>query len=422
MTLSFDPEPAAAVPGALADPDRLRALRSTALLDTPVERAFDRLTALAARLVGVPVVLVSLVTEDRQFFKSQCGLGGEAADDRGTPLSHSFCRYVVEDRAPLVITDARHDARLASNGAVADLGVVAYAGFPLLTRDGHVIGSFCAIDTEPHDWTRDELATLDALTDAAMDLIELRSQAVAATAVGERLQRALVPDLPALDVPDAATVYRPGEKMLLVGGDFHLCSQLADGSVNLLIGDVAGHGPEAAAFATSLRSAWRALLLGDAPLEEQLARLNVVARAQQPASGLFATALACTIAPDRRSVTVCSAGHPPAVVVEDGCAREVRLTPGLPLAVEPDGAWPATTTALAPGAAILLYTDGLIEGRAAPGESERLGTARLLAEIERRDRGDGDAAALLAGLVDFALRANGAPLEDDVAAVLVRLG
>jgi sigma-B regulation protein RsbU (phosphoserine phosphatase) len=417
VTLSIEPEVVA-----LADPERLRALRSTALLDTPVERAFDRLTALAARLVGVPVALVSLVTEDRQFFKSQCGLAGPVADERGTPLSHSFCRYVVEDRAPLVVTDARRDPRLAGSPAITDLDAIAYAGFPLITRDGHVLGSFCAIDTQPHDWTREELATLDALADAVMDLIELRAEAVAATAVGERLQLALVPDRPELDLPDAATFYRPGEKMLLVGGDFHLCSRLPDGTVNLLIGDVSGHGPEAAAFATSLRSAWRALLLTDAPLHEHLARLNVVARAQQPSSTLFATALACAIAPDRRSVTVCSAGHQPAVVIEDGCAREVKVVPGLPLAVEADGAWAATTTALAPGAGVLLYTDGLIEGRARPGAVERLGTRALLDEVERRERAGGDAATLLAGLVAFALEANGAPLEDDVAAVLVRLG
>jgi sigma-B regulation protein RsbU (phosphoserine phosphatase) len=422
VTLSFDPETASgASRGAVDDPDRLRALQLTALLDTPVERAFDRLTKLAATLVGVPIVLVSLVTEDRQFFKSQCGLGGAVAGARETPLSHSFCQYVVEDRAPLVITDARRDARLADNLAIVDLNVIAYAGFPLISADGHVLGSFCAIDTQPRTWTREELATLDALADAVMDLIALRTQAVAATTIGERLQRALVPDRADLDLPDVATLYRPGEELLLVGGDFHLCTQLPDGSVNLTIGDVSGHGPEAAAFATSLRSAWRALMLTEAPLHEHLARLNVVALAQKPQSGLFATALTVTIAPDRRSVTACSAGHPPAMIIEDGCARELHVSPGLPLAVRADGAWPAKTTALAPGAGILLYTDGLIEGRAHRGADERLGAAALLEEVERLERAGGSASALLADLADFALRANGAPLEDDVAAVLVRL-
>ena len=92
---------------AVTDPHRLRALESAALLDTPAEMVFDRLTNLASRILGVPVALVSLVTPDRQFFKSQCGLPSPYAERRETPLSHSFCQYVVDDGAALVVEDAR---------------------------------------------------------------------------------------------------------------------------------------------------------------------------------------------------------------------------------------------------------------------------------------------------------------------------
>src|SRR5215208_5697816 len=101
----------------LSDPHRLRALEAAALLDTPAEATFDRLTSLASRVLGVPVALVSLVTPDRQFFKSQCGLPSPYAERRQTPLSHSFCQYVVEDGAALVVEDARLDERLADNRA-----------------------------------------------------------------------------------------------------------------------------------------------------------------------------------------------------------------------------------------------------------------------------------------------------------------
>jgi GAF domain-containing protein len=90
---------------------------------------------------------------------------------QGTPLSHSFCRYVVEDRQPLIVADARADERLRDNPVVA---AIAYAGFPLRAPDGHVLGSFCVLDTHPRERTQDEIATLAELTTAAESEIALR--------------------------------------------------------------------------------------------------------------------------------------------------------------------------------------------------------------------------------------------------------
>jgi GAF domain-containing protein len=144
----------------LADPARLEALRETALLDSPAEGAFDRLTRLAARLLRAPVALVSLVDVDRQFFKSCVGLPGPFAEARETPLSHSFCQHAVERGQPLVIDDARMHPLVRENAALRDLDVIAYAGIPLRTVDGVVLGSFCVIDHVPRRWTVDDLATL----------------------------------------------------------------------------------------------------------------------------------------------------------------------------------------------------------------------------------------------------------------------
>ena len=91
----------------IRNPDRLDALRALGLLDTPAEEAFDRLARLAARLLHTPVALVSLVDENRQFFKSCFGLPEPWASWRETPLSHSFCQHVVTSNEPLVISDAR---------------------------------------------------------------------------------------------------------------------------------------------------------------------------------------------------------------------------------------------------------------------------------------------------------------------------
>src|SRR4051794_5706268 len=300
---------------ALADVQRLRSLERTALLDTPAERTFDRLTALVCRELGVPVSLVSLITADRQFFKSECGLPEPYGELRQTPLSHSFCQYVVAERQPLVVTDARADPRLRDNGAVKDIGVVAYAGFPLTTADGRVLGSFCAIDTRPRTWMPHELELLRDMAGAAMDVIELRSEAVAAAEAAGRFQAVLVPESPSLERGEVWTAYRPGDLRLLLGGDFFVCTELADGTVGLMIGDVVGHGPAAAGFAAGLRSAWQALQLTGQPLEQLAATLNTVALTQGVSEERYATALLGRILPDRTEAAFVTAGHPPPMVL-----------------------------------------------------------------------------------------------------------
>ena len=154
--------------------ERDESVRATGLAATP-DPAFDRVAGLVRRVLGVPVALVSLVDEHRQFFPGQSGLAGDTGAVRQTPLSHSFCSLVVADGAPLAIRDARLDPRTAGSPAIAELGVVAYAGHPLTDADGRVLGSLCAIDREPRDWSPQDLATLADLT--AMCSSELRLRA-----------------------------------------------------------------------------------------------------------------------------------------------------------------------------------------------------------------------------------------------------
>jgi len=144
----------------LNQPGRLAALRRTALMDTLPEIAFDRAVGLATRIIGCPVGLLSLVDDHRQFFKAQSGLPVPYCDTRQTPLSHSFCQYVVSENRILQVRDAREHPLLAGNGAVADMGVIAYLGVPVHAPDGAVLGSFCAIDGTPRDWTACDRAAL----------------------------------------------------------------------------------------------------------------------------------------------------------------------------------------------------------------------------------------------------------------------
>lgn len=161
----------------VSDAKRLRALQSVALLDTPAEEAFDRLARLAARLLRAPVALVSLVDADRQFFKSCIGLEIEPwKSQRQTPLSHSICQHNRSVGRPLVINDAKNDPLLDGNLAMADLKVAAYLGFPLATPDGHVLGSFCVIDSEPREWLEDDIEILRDVAASVMAEIQLRTE------------------------------------------------------------------------------------------------------------------------------------------------------------------------------------------------------------------------------------------------------
>ncbi len=151
-------------PAVLGSRSRTAALEESGLLDSAEDERLDELTRLAATLLGVPVALVSVVDSTRQFFKSQTGLPEPWRSARQTPLSHSFCQWVVGGNEEVVICDVSQDPVLRSNLAVRDLGVSAYAGIPFRAKPGETLGSFCAIDTVPKEWTESELATLRDLS------------------------------------------------------------------------------------------------------------------------------------------------------------------------------------------------------------------------------------------------------------------
>jgi DNA-binding CsgD family transcriptional regulator len=160
---------------ALNDRLRLQELADLRLLDTPTEEPFDRLTRVAAQALGAPIALVSLVDDHRQFFKSACGLTEPLASIRETPLSHSFCQYVVASSAPLIVGNARIHPLVCRNMAVTELGVVAYLGIPLALPHGMTLGSFCVVDTEPRHWSTDDRQIMTALASAVISEIALRS-------------------------------------------------------------------------------------------------------------------------------------------------------------------------------------------------------------------------------------------------------
>lgn len=169
MDIQLNRRPAAV----LGARNRLEILAKTELLFAPVESGIQRLTKLAQRLVDVPVCLVSLVTDECQFFAGAEGLPEPWASDRQTPLSHSFCQHVVIRDDELVVSDARQHDLVRDNLAIPDLGVIAYAGIPIRVG-GEVVGSFCAIDTKPRDWSEDELELMRELCESVNSELEVR--------------------------------------------------------------------------------------------------------------------------------------------------------------------------------------------------------------------------------------------------------
>lgn len=173
----------------LTDPKRLSLILELDLVDSLPEEVFDRLTRLASRLLPTPVALVSIVDDKRQFFKSFVGLEDPWANQRETPLSHSFCQHVVVSGKPLIVEDAREHPLVKDNLAVPDLGVISYLGMPLTLQSGHTLGSFCVIDTEARQWTDDNINTVRELARSVMSEIELRQEVNALKNIESKLRR-----------------------------------------------------------------------------------------------------------------------------------------------------------------------------------------------------------------------------------------
>ena len=236
-----------------------------------------------------------------------------------------------------------------------------------------------------------------------------------------RLERGLLP-APLVTDPALrlATHYRPGRRRALLGGDFFDAVQTADGTVHAVIGDVCGHGPDEAALGVSLRIAWRTLVLAGVAADDILARLEDVLVVERHAELVFTTVCMVSLTPGRGAATVRLAGHPPPLLIAGGSVRLVDAgAPGPPLGVLEGVSWPAAAVDL-PGAwSLLLFTDGLTDGRVGDGPA-RLGESGLAEVVAAAQAGaDEEPDELVRLVVERAEDLNGGPLADDVALVLV---
>jgi len=236
-----------------------------------------------------------------------------------------------------------------------------------------------------------------------------------------RLERGLLP-APLVSDPGLAlaTHYRPGRRRALLGGDFYDAVQEPGGRVHAIVGDVSGHGPDEAALGVCLRIAWRTLVLARVPPDELLGRLEEVLVHERHQDGVFTTLCMVTFEPGRDRAAVRLAGHPPPLVFDGKPPRTLDAgVPGPPLGVLDGASWPVADVGLGDDWSMLLYTDGVIEGRV-PERTRRLGEDGLAALADAAlAAGAREPRAFVRHVVEGAEELNGGPLVDDVALLLV---
>ncbi|MEI2297094.1 sensor domain-containing diguanylate cyclase [Ensifer sp. MJa1] len=166
--------------------DRLVALEQLDILDTPRGEGIDRVVRLIKQVFAIDIGIVSLIDAHRQWYKACSGLPFDEV-----PREGSFCRYVVASEEPLIVHDTTKDRRFSSHPAVTGAEHIRfYAGVPLNTRDGHTVGTVCAIDRKPRHFAESDLAILMELAGVAMDRMELLHSAATDGLTGTLTRRA----------------------------------------------------------------------------------------------------------------------------------------------------------------------------------------------------------------------------------------
>ncbi|MYX98322.1 SpoIIE family protein phosphatase [Streptomyces sp. SID486] len=388
------------LPAALSDPRRLAAVEATGLLGTGPDDVFEDLAQVAAAVTGCGRAFITLVDEHRSFWKSCVGVDAADISQRQHPVAESFCYFLVGlDGAPFVVEDATADPRTAGHPALGPMKIGAWAGYPVLGRGGEVLGSMCVIDENRHAWQPAELATLATMARAVSNEINLRVSLTTmqdaltsarealetSTLLARSLQDSLLP--PVLSrVPglETAASYLPAAGGTSVVGDFYDLFHAKGPWWCTVMGDVCGKGVEAAKVTALARYTLRAEATQHLSPATVFEHLNS-ALIDQRQGERFLTAVYATFrtTPGGIAGRLCTAGHPPALIRRaDGRVQEIGR-PGSLLGVLPEVKLTDVRFRLAPGDALLLYTDGATEARArrtpTSGERPLFGEAALAA-------------------------------------------
>jgi sigma-B regulation protein RsbU (phosphoserine phosphatase) len=437
--------PPAGVPWEVFDSYRVEAVRRSGLVDTAPEEAFDRLTRLAARVIGTTQAFVTIVDDRRVWFKSRVGAGTEV--ERFGPVEESLCQYVIGSDEIVVIDDLATDPRTRANPALHTFGAVAWAGVPVRARGGEILGTFGALDTVARHWSEADVELLDTLAQAASGEIALRAaladseeravrarELAAAVAVANQrtaefartLQRSLLPpELPDVLGLDIAAAYVPASTGEEVVGDFYDVFEGVSGSWCVAVGDVSGKGPEAAALTGLARWTLRAVALRTISPLKVLVRLNEVLLHRRPLDDRHITVALATIRRHRGrvSATICAAGHPLPLLRRADGTIVAAAGPGMAVGWFERPTLSETRTDLSVGDMLVFVTDGVLEARrsalADPRTGEEFGLERLGQVITATQHAS--AGQLSAAVMDAVEAFRDGPPTDDTAVLVIRV-
>ncbi len=331
---------------------RQAALDALEILDTPRDERVDRVARLAKEMFGVPMVAVSLIDRDRQWRKTQIGLGADEA-----PRQDSFCDYTVSQDRPVVIEDAALTDLFGDNPfVIGDPHLRFYAGHPLHAPGGEPIGTLCVLDTEPH--TLDD-AQLDLLRDLAFWVqSELANDAELDHAAV--IQSALRPHTH----PEVAgyTIAGGSVSRGALAGDFYDLG-IVDGALRITLADAMGKGTGPALVAASVRASLRTA--PERGLAESIAEIDRLLEEDLGDTAMFVTAVHAELTPETGDLEVIDAGHSLAFILRaDGSWEHLRSTSlplGMGMGLQPPEVREPRHSRLEPGDAFVCCSDGLLD-------------------------------------------------------------
>jgi sigma-B regulation protein RsbU (phosphoserine phosphatase) len=412
--------------------ERLEALRALRILDTPAEERFDRITALAARVLRVPKAYISLIDGDRRWLKSQVGTQAQQ-----TSRDTSFCGHVILGNGPMVLPDATSDPRFMGNPLTSGPdGIRAYAGVPLTSDRGYNVGAFCVAD---HRVRRFSEADIEILVDLA-GLAERELRLVDAIRLQQELietQRTLADSQQLLshELEQAASYVRSRLPQPLrgevasdwrfipsqaLGGDIfdhywvdrdHLVAYLVDAS---------GHGVGSALLSTSVMDVLRTHALPDTDVRDPGAVLTALNDAFQMIDhgNRYFTIWYGVYDRRDRSLAFATGGHPPAVMLFGRRRLEKLGHPGLFIGGFPHARFEVQKYRIDAPCSLLLFSDGLYEVAAV--DDSVLGVDEFIDVL--RGTGAGPTIDLDGILHEIRRVANGAGFSDDVSILRLDFG
>ncbi|MGW9114463.1 PP2C family protein-serine/threonine phosphatase [Microbacterium sp. NPDC055683] len=329
---------------------RQRALEALHILDTPPDERVDRVTRLAQEIFDVPMVSVSLLDRDRQWRKSEIGLGGREA-----PREDSFCDFTVRQDATVVIEDASATAGFADNPfVVGDPHLRFYAGHPLHAPGGEPVGTLCILDTTPRAFGDDERIALQQLAVWVQTELARDQDLDHALLVQRTLAPRSLPRVPGWTIAAGAAARDR------LSGDFHDVV-LRDGVVRVTLADVMGKGTGPAIIASGVRASLRTA--PERPLAAAVAEADRLLQADLGDTTMFVTAVHADVDTRSGRIDLVDAGHSLAFILRaDGCWEHLRSL-GLPLGMgmAGDDERTTTTSVLSAGDALVCCSDGLLD-------------------------------------------------------------